>query len=424
MRIKRLRFSTIVIIVGACLSILIYCLLFTTRGSSFVVTQAVGRFTAGQNLDIGKTTGNLSSSLIMHDIELKSLAGLPPGTTVKIQRLETTLLSFGLAGLNIKVDNGRLRLPGSKPILFYGSYSNFSLDIDLYCQQLHTQEFLDFFSEHKALKSVSGRISDLDMNIKGSLSEPALRGTFAIQELSRNGFSMANCPVSFETTLKDLKGELKVFGDLNFNSGIMSGLRSATIKLQKSKVSFSGNSKNPSLALKATAAIEGTKVFLALSGSVEKPDLQLKSEPPLSQQRLLLMLVTGKSWKGAELALDQGRISLELAQDFVDYFFFGSSGSKIAKRFGIDDIALKYSGQTKGVEIKKNISDKLEATYGVEQSEQNNSADTSTHKVGAGYKITDTVSAGVEKELSQDNADSQGKLQSKDKAVLKYKKDF
>ena len=298
------------------------------------------------------------------------------------------------------------------------------MDVNAYCQQLYVREFLDWFSESNTLKAISGRISDLDMYIKGSLSEPVLTGTLGIEELSKNGFSMTNCPASFNITLKDLKGELKVFGELNFISGTMSGPKTATIELQKSKVSFSGNPKDPSLTLKGTTTVEGTKIYVTLSGSADKPDLQLRSEPTLSQERLLLMLATGKSWKGTELALDRGRISSELAKDFVDYFFFGSSGSKIAKRFGIDNIAFKYDSQTKGVEIKKTISDKLEATYGVEQSQEKDLESSSTHKIGGGYKVTDTVSVEAEKELSQDKIDGQDKLQTKDKVILKYKKEF
>ncbi len=405
-------------------AVLIYYFLFTTKGSSFIANQAVCKYVACEDINIARVSGDLSSSLIMHDIELTDLAGLPQGTSLKIQQLETKLQSFGLGGLNVKIDNGRLSFPDSSTILFYGSYTDSSLDVNAYCQQLYVREFLDLFTGSNALKAISGRISDLDMYIKGTLSEPLLTGTLRIEELSRNSFSMTNCPISFNITLKDRERELKVFGELNFIGGTMSGPKTAPIELQKSKILFSGNPQNPSLALQGTAAIEDIRIYLTLSGSADKPNLQLKSEPPLPEERLLLILMTGKSWKGTELALGQGRISPGLAKDFVDYFFFGSSGSKIAKRFGIDDITFKYDSQKKEVEIKKTISDKLEATYSVEQSQQKHLEPTATHKVGGDYKITDTVSVGAEKELKQDKIDEQGKTQTKDKVFLKYKKEF
>ncbi len=403
---------------------LIYYFLFTTKGSSFIFCRGISKYVECEDIEIEKITGNLSSVLILNDIELSGLAGLPPGSYLKIQKLEINTTSFNPAGLNLKIDNGRLKLPDSNPILFYGSHSKSSLDITAYCNQIHVREFLDLFAESKLLKGVSGRVADLDVYIKGSLFEPELRGEFGIEELYKNSFSMANCPGTFSIALKDLKENLKLFGELGLISGIIKGPKTTAIELQRSKILFSGNPKAPMLDLKGTAAVEGTKIYITLAGSVDKPDLQLKSEPAWSQERLLLMLATGKSWRNTEMALCRSQISPELARDFLDYFFFGGSGSKISKRFGIDDIAFKYDPQTKGIAVKKSISDKVEATYGIEQSQKKDSEASSTQKVGGSYKITDTVSVGAEKELSQDKIAGQDKLQSQDKIILKYKKEF
>ncbi|MBN3038122.1 MAG: translocation/assembly module TamB domain-containing protein [Candidatus Omnitrophica bacterium] len=412
--------TIVLIAVGA----LFYYFLFTTDGSSLILCKGVSEYIECDDIEIKNITGNLSSALTLNDIELKDLEGLPPGSYLKLQKLEIDAKSFNLAGLNVKIDNGRLKLPDSNPILFYGRYSNSSLDVNAYCNQVYVREFLDLFAETSILKSLSGKIIGLDVYVKGSLFEPELQGEFVVEELIKNGFSMANCPVTFKVTLKDLKAGLKVFGEMQAKSGIIKGPKTAAVELQESKIVFSGNPKAPKLALNGSANVEGTKINISLRGSIDKPDLELKSEPAWSEERLLLMLATGKSWKNTETVLGKGEISTELARDFVDYFFFGGSGTKIAKSFGVDDVAFKYDSKTKGIELKKSISDKLEATYGLEQSQKTDSETSTTQKVGGGYKVTDSISVGAERELRIDTTGEAEKAQTNDKLMLKYKKQF
>ena len=67
--------------------------------------------------------------------------------------------------------------------------------------------------------------------------------------------------------------------------------------------------------------------------------------------------------------LGQGKVSPDLAGDFIDYFVFGGSGARLSEQLGIRGFSVKYDKNKKGLEVKKAISDKLEASYGVEQSQ-------------------------------------------------------
>lgn len=404
---------------------LVYYLFFTTSGSSLVVKRVLTSYLKPEKVEIQKTKGNFSETLLFENIECINLKGLPQKSAIKIQKLKASFTSFNPSGLNLEVENGRLKLADSEPILFYGSLKNSFFDLNLYARQMQLKEFLDLFIENKTPGDISGRISELDIYVKGPSLKPELTGTFLIEEFSRNGFSIDSCPASFSVSVEDLKGSPKVFGEVVLHNGTVSGPKTAIIKLQRSRILFSGNPQMPALDIKGISLVEGTKIEIVLQGTMDKPKLRLGSWPPMSEERLLFMLTTGKSWEGAEMSLSQGRVSAELVRDFLDYFVFSGSGDRIAQSLGIDSVSLQYDNQTKGFGVKKAISEKLKASYATEQRSQSEEGEsTTTHQLGGEYKVTEAISVEAEKELKQDNTAQQKELPTDDKVILKYKKEF
>lgn len=424
MRSRNFIFLFFLCIFILCLVVIFGYLFFTTNGSSFVTKLVLSRYTESKNIDVKKIDGRLSEKLFFRDIEIKDLEGLPKGSVIRIQKLEVDFTSFSLEGLNIDIENGRLRLPLSEPVLFYGSYKDGSLDINVYSKQVSVNDFLDLSVETKTLGKVSGTISDVDIYVEGSFFKPMLRGEFLIDKLLRNGFSLTNCPGIFAVILDDIKSELKVIGDLTLKSAKLSGAKTAIITLQQSKIIFSGNPKKPSLDIKGNSIVEGAKINIVLKGTIDKPDLKLTSEPSMPQGRLLVMLVTGKSWKSTE-QLGKGEIPVDLARDFVDYLLFGGAGSKIAQRFGISDVSVKYDAKTKGVGIQKDVTDKAKIKYGVEQTQTETKTNNVNHKVGGSYKITDEIEVEGEKGIKKSkNGQTEEDTKTNDKISVKYKKEF
>ncbi len=262
--------------------------------------------------------------------------------------------------------------------------------------------------------------------MKGRLLEPKFSGECQTERLIRNGFSLSNCPLLLNLQLRDVKNKPKLYGTISSNSGTISGSKTAVIKLGESKISFFGDPKKASLDLKGTSTVEGTKINIVLKGAFDNPELKLTSDPPLSQERLLVMLITGKSWKGTEVALGNRQFSPDLVKDFVDYFVFSGSRNKIAQQLGIRDITVTFEQQKKGVGVKKAITEKIDASYEVEQSQAKEEEPTTTQKVGGEYKITEGISIGAEKELKQESkADqTQDKQKPDDKVISKLKKEF
>ena len=429
MRHRKIRLLPIMIfiIVITILTLVIvgYYFRSTTKGSAYITRFAISRYLGTDEFAIKKTQGNLSQGLILQEITIDNMKWLPEGGSLRIQEIILRIPSFGVGGIKAEIHNGQLKLPYSDPILFYGSYEKDALALNLYSKKIDIAEVLEIISNDKALKKVSGVTSDLDVSIVGTSVEPILSGKFLITEISHNGFSVVNCPGSFNLKAKNIKSDPQLYGQILLEKGVISGPKNVVAGLLKSKILFNGDMKSPSFDLHGTANIEEVKINISVKGTPQSPDLKLSSEPPMAQERLLLMLGTGKRWRGAEEALTQGQISADLAKDFIDYFVFGGSGGKISREYGVD-ISLKYDGQTKGIAVKKSLSEKAAASYSIEQPQRTTERTTATHKAGGEYKITENISIEGEKELKQTDkaVETQDKPKTDDKVLIKYKKNF
>jgi len=171
---------------------------------------------------------------------------------------------------------------------------------------------------------------------------------------------------------------------------------------------------------------------MVLQGTVNEPKLTLSSNPPLTQELLLVMLATGRAWGSTQGALQSGRMSADLIKDFVDYFLFAGTGSKIAKRFGISDISLIYRNETNTMGLNTSLSDKIKLGYEVESPQEDckgNVDNTTTHTVKGEVKLTDSISVNAEKQLNQlktQQFEEEVKQveEGEEKLYLKFKKKF
>ena len=405
---------------------IVYYLAFTHKGSNFIARSILTGYVETEDVDIKKTSGNLSEALVYQDIEFHDLKWLPKGNLLKIQRLEISVSSFSLQGLNIKIQNGRLTFSGSEAILFYGDYQNGVLNVSAYTNNIGIRDTLDLFAETAALKKISGSLEGVDINIKGSFLEPEIQGSFLVEKLSRDKFSMTNCPGKLNLKLADIKDNLKIKGEILLEKALISGPKTALINIRESKLLFTGDPKTPTLDLRGTSAVEDVKINILLKGTFAEPDLKLTSSPAMDQDRLLLMLATNKSWQSVETAVIKQELSVDIAKDFLDYFIFSGSGSKMAERFGIRNISVKYDGTTTGIGATKDISSKTAVSYSIEQQQEKEKEPSMSHKVGTEYKITENISIAGEKEIKQNSAteQAQDKQKTDDKVILKFKKDF
>ena len=404
----------------------VYGLLFTTSGSTFVVRLVISRYAKSDDIQIKKSEGRLSDKLIWRNVIIKNLGWLPEGSILTVVEFETSLNFLNAQNYLVKIHNANLELPGIAKFLFYGNYKGSSLDFNLYSKHINIDELLNVLPVTGKIKGFSGVINDFDLLLKGSFSKPQVSGKFIIKEIRRNDFVAVNCPGSFDLDLKDVIQHAKLYGEVQFKSGKLTGNKTAMVTLEPSSIIFSGNLKEPSLNFKGVSSVEGVKIDIVLKGTFKSPDLKLSSNPPIPREKLLIMLATGKMWRGVDAATQGAGSSTGLAADFLDYFIFSGSGSKLAKKLGVKDFSVKIDSSSKGVSLKKDLNGRTEVSYGIDQSNPKDSKSQATQKVGVGYKLTENISLDAEREIKQNNKNDDETDKPKEESNLKvqFKKQF
>ena len=270
---------------------------------------------SGDAASVGRVRGSLTGGFSLYDLEMSAFGILPTGSVVKIGRIDTY---FPPRPENVTaVDQGSMKCPGFDPIVFSGSQLEGRLDLRLGTKSLDLKELVQFLPSSEEWKGVRGTLTDLEIGVKDSWKQPRLIGRFQIKELSRGSNSLSRCPGFFTMNLKDVRSGLKVYGEVVFKSGSVVTSR-VPIELHESTLKFSGDPTRPSFDFKGTARMEGTVIQIVLKGTMEDPQLDLSSSPPIPQRGLLFMLATGKSWDSVQTLLAQAQMAPpELIQAIV-----------------------------------------------------------------------------------------------------------
>lgn len=395
-----------------------------------------------RELSVERIDGELTGDLAFSGVLLQDLARFPPGSMVKIERLSA---AFPLRLERIKtIQNGTLRLPDADPILFYGTQQDGRVEAHVYAHSVDLDPLLRMVSNHPRVGSVAIALADAHVVITGSVKDMTVAGDFELSRFWREGVSISGCRAKLALTAEDVTTARTVRGAVMISGGTLIA-RHTTMAIQQGHVNFTGDPTAPTFDVKGVSKIGDTTIFITLKGRLDKPELQLSSEPPKPASLLLVMLATGRSWKGAQEALVQGTIPLDLAADFIDYFAFGGRGSTLARRFGLTGLAVQVDTQANTVGVETTVADRL--SIGVEMqpaalakstastSEPLAQAPAAPMKVGAEYKISDDTSLRLEGERSpiplrsetgasdQDSQTGTGP-QTDDQVLFKVKKRF
>jgi len=423
--IKKLFFILLIsIIIFICVVI---ASLWTTAGSRFVVRKALEIY-ARADFEIGESEGSLVRGMIFRNVEVNYIKDLPVGSKLKIQKVVIRLASFDLDKWALAVDNARLMLPDSDTIVLFGTFEKQALDLNIFSQGFTIREVLGYKPNLKSFIPFNGEIRDLDLFIKGSLKAPRITGDCTIKELIYKGFVFSDSFCSLDLTPKEMTGEKKLFGKVMLKTGILN-TQKVLITLESGEIRFEGPLDEPRLAFQGNARVERTKINISVKGTVKIPEIVLTSEPSYSEQKLMIMLATGKSWKSVEESFNTGVFSADVTKDFIDYLFFAGQGNRFAQQLGVHDFTVTFDENTKGAGARKSITDKLEVGYAAEQKTTKENESSVSQKMQGEYQVTGQVSVGVEKEMMQERTgaaldSSSERTNSKDKIYLKYKKSF
>jgi len=424
--IKKL--SAVFIVLIVVVATMLWWGLATTRGGRFIAEKTFEGYTDDGVAEIDQTRGNFIEGITFNDLELNDIKALPAGSKLKIQRLFLSLKSLSPDGLVVEVENARLMLPASDPVVIAGRFADLTLDFNIFSRGFTVTEILGYLPDLKNLIPIKGEVNGLDVYIKGSYREPRIVGDFLIKEFVYEGFMLTETPCRVDVIFKDIKRDVKLFGRVDIGNGKLTTPK-ALINVASGIIDFSGPWDNPGFSLQGNARVERTKIAISLRGTPARPELTLTSEPPHSKEKLMIMLATGKSWRSVEGTMGSGMLSQDLTEDFIDYFLFAGRGNKFAEKFGVHDFTFTAEKNARGFGLKKDITDQLEIGYELQERSTAEDTKSVSQKIQGEYQLTDEIAVGAEKEVTREQKDDllnsdPAEIKSNDKVYLKYQKSF
>lgn len=307
------------------------------------------------------------------------------------------------------VDNARLRLQYSDPLVFFASQCDGRINAHIASSAVDVREVLDLALPRRFFPLVRGSIGQIDLTLEGTRREARVTGGFHVGRLSRGEFTLTESPGVMDVTITTPDGApATVAGRITLAGGQIVA-REAVIRLEPSTIDYPGQGAPAVYNLSGTSQVADTSIRIRLTGTRYQPNLVLTSDPVRSQQALLLMLATGKTWRGAQETLGEGTISSDLATDFIDYFVFGGLGTRLGRRIGVTDLAITQDQETKQIGLETTFRDRVSVGVQVDPETLTGSGGTGTtqpgagtlpYKVGAEYRVTPNTSLQVENERS------------------------
>lgn len=416
----------VIIAILVLITVLLVVLFNTSKGGEFLFRRTIDRAVVADQFKIGESRGSLRDGLILDNVELHGLADLPESSYLKIQRVIMNWSKLSLDGLELTLQNARLKLPQSEPVVLTGSFKSGQLDLNIYSVGLTVGEIKPYLPDIKKLAPLKAYVKNLDLFITGDYREPGVTGQFTIVNALYKGFLLTDAPVMLDMQFKDIKNDVKLYGQTNIESGRLQAKR-ADVDLERGKLEFTGLWNRPWVDIHGETKVANTFITIKLSGTLQDPNLILSSEPPRSKEKLMIMLATGKAWDSVEGAFTDGLDSGALTKDFIDYFFFAGRSNSFADKFGISDVSLTYSETARGISARKLITDNLEVGYGVKQVIEEDMVSETSHTVEGRVQVNKNLSVGIEREMTRKTIDeelNEDVDEVDNKIMLKYKKSF
>ncbi len=377
-----------------------------------------------RDMSIAKIEGNLLRGAKFKEIKIGKFKGINSVISAEIQEINFSFPNLKIEGITLKVTNGRLELSKESPVIFQGAYQNQTLDFNIYAGVIDLKRLSALFPNISVLRDIRGTAVNPDIYVKGSWLDKKITGEFMVREGFYKEFKLAECFVTANCALKNIKKKLSLIGNIDLKQGVLT-IRKTDIQLEGGRIILTENLKDSIFDLKGFLVIEGTRINIVFKGTLYKPDLRLTSDPLLPKDTLLLMLATGRKWQDLKSATPGGELNINVIKDFIDYFVLGGSASNFAKSLGISDISLTYTTGSKSIKATSPISDTLGVTYGIEQQQPQGKPAATQYDVGAELKVTDTVSVEAERTIKQQSDQTTGgQQQPEDTILLKYKKKF
>ena len=152
---------------------------------------------------------------------------------------------------------------------------------------------------------------------------------------------------------KEFEEDLRIFGRVSNINGVFSQL-GKTYKIENSNLQFRGlETINPILDIKANTKIDNVEIFIDITGSMENPRLNLKSNPSMNSKDILSYLIFGTKFSNSSMNEQNKEAQASL-------FILNELSKDYVKELGIDILHFDYDPKTQYIEttVGKKIGEK------------------------------------------------------------------
>ncbi|PRM94170.1 translocation/assembly module TamB domain-containing protein [Aliarcobacter cryaerophilus] len=285
---------------------------------------------------------NFSSNFEFENISLnssKSNQDLILNITTKDLFIEHILYGKGFIDSNVDInfkENSKIYISGAlNSNKLVSSYNipalNISKDRDIIIVSSENNEIKkDFFTKNIALdlKFISKDIKYITKNIELKLD--------------------ADLQIK-----KEFEEDLRIFGRVSNINGVFSQL-GKTYKIENSNLQFRGlETINPILDIKANTKIDNVEIFIDITGNMENPRLNLKSNPSMNSKDILSYLIFGTKFSNSSMNEQNKEAQASL-------FILNELSKDYVKELGIDILHFDYDPKTQYIEttVGKKIGEK------------------------------------------------------------------
>src|SRR5574344_1874729 len=152
---------------------------------------------------------------------------------------------------------------------------------------------------------------------------------------------------------KEFEQDLRIFGRVSNINGVFSQL-GKTYKIENSNLQFRGlETINPILDIKANTKIDNVEIFIDITGNMENPRLNLKSNPSMNSKDILSYLIFGTKFSNSSMNEQNKEAQASL-------FILNELSKDYVKELGIDILHFDYDPKTQYIEttVGKKIGEK------------------------------------------------------------------
>jgi len=292
-------------------------LIVTPLGGKLLVRYFKQEFTSIGLISIGRYEGSLHEGFSLKNITIKGLSYLP-NAIVKIQEIRVRLPLWDILHSDAGIFNARLFVPNSDPVVFTGDIFAGNIKGNLYGKSLDIHEASRFYASENINKNLQGYLTNIDLVIEGSLTKGVkLTGALEGDHIQYQSTFLNDVSAKVNLTLSNIFHGMKANGQVIVASGLVN-VRQTNLQLSQSAFNFYGDITKPFMDIRLGANVEDMSVHMAIQGTLDSPQLNVSSDPPMAPQDALQMLFTGNAFSSATSPFN-GVTSGQLAQNFLNY---------------------------------------------------------------------------------------------------------